>query len=125
MDDFSAHLKAVQKFTLFFLSICFFAWALLPEYRAYSMGLIVGTCVSYINAQYLAMKIQQLTKAVVEKTNRKVNLGFITRASIALLTVVLVVKYPEKIALSTTLAGLFVVQLATLLLGIVSNSRRK
>lgn len=125
MDDFTAHLKAVQKFTLFFLSFCFIAWAILPEYRAYAMGLIVGTCVSYINAQYLAMKLRQLTHAVVEKTNRKVNLGFITRAATALLAVVIVVKYEEHIALSTTLAGLFIVQLATLLLGIFSNNRRK
>ncbi len=78
-----------------------------------------------MNAQYLALKLRQVTKAVVEKTNRKVNLGFITRASTSLLAIVVAAKNPEQIALSTTLAGLFIVQLATLLLGIVSNVRRK
>ncbi|WP_127581075.1 ATP synthase subunit I [Paenibacillus koleovorans] len=125
MDEFTAHLKAVQKVTLFFLSFCLFAWAFLPDYRPYSLGLVVGVSVSYLNAQYLALKLRQLTKAVVEKTNRRVNLGFITRAATSLLTVVIVVKNPDKIALSTTLAGLFIVQLVTLLLGIVSNARRK
>jgi ATP synthase protein I len=118
MDEFAAHLKIVQKVALFFLSVCFFAWALLPDYRAYVAGLILGTAVSLLNSKYLAWKIDQLGQAVTEKTNRKINLGFVTRAAMALTAVVISIKN-EHIEFSTTLAGLFFVQLATLLLGII------
>jgi ATP synthase protein I len=124
MDDFSAHLKTVQRITFLFLSLCFMGWALFPPYRAYCAGLILGTSVSLINARYLAWKIEQLTQAIMEKSNRKVNMGFITRASIALLAILVSYRF-EQIAFSTTLAGLFFVQLATLLLGIISNFQRK
>jgi len=124
MDDFSAHLETVQKITLFFLSLCFMGWALFPAYRAYVSGLIVGTVASWINASYLAWKIRQLSQAAIDKTNRKINLGFVTRASVSLLAVVLSIRSGGQIALATTLIGLFVVQLATLLLGFVSIFRK-
>ncbi|TBL72947.1 ATP synthase subunit I [Paenibacillus thalictri] len=125
MDDFSAHLKTVQRVTLFFLSICFMGWALAPSYKLYFAGLILGTIASFVNARFLAWKIEQLTKAVIEKTNRKINMGFATRVSIALLAVLVAYKFKDHIAISTTLAGLFFVQLATLLLGIISRIRGK
>ncbi|MCS7460005.1 ATP synthase subunit I [Paenibacillus doosanensis] len=125
MDDFSAHLKTVQRMTIFFLSFCFMGWAVLPAYRVYFAGLILGTVVSMINSRYLAWKIEQLTKAVVEKSNRKVNLGFITRASVSLLAVLMAYKYEQQVAFSTTLAGLFFVQMATLLLGIISTLKAR
>lgn len=120
MDDFTAHLKTVQRITIFFLSFCFMGWAISPLYRDLFAGLILGTAVSLLNARYLAWKIEQLGQVVLEKTKRKVNLGFITRASMALIAVVVAYRFQGYVALSTTLAGLFFVQLATLLLGIIS-----
>ncbi len=124
MDEFSAHLRTVLKSTLFFLSVCFFGWAVLPPYRGYFAGLILGTAVSLINAQYLAWKIRQLSRAAEEKSGRRVNLGFVTRASTSLLAVLVSLRSPH-IEFSATLAGLFFVQLATLLVGIISNLRKK
>jgi ATP synthase protein I len=125
MDDFSAHVRAVFRTSLFFLSISFLGVAFLPEYRSYFFGFIVGLVISIVNSQYLSWKIRQLTEAVVHKTNRRINMGFITRASLSLLAILISLKY-EHIEFSTTLAGLFFVQLATLLLGIFSiGSNRK
>jgi ATP synthase protein I len=124
MNDFSTHLKQVQRVTIFFLSFCFLGWALLPQYQSEFAGLIVGTTVSYFNSKYLAWKIEQLGQAAAEKTNRKINLGFITRASMALIAVMASLKYAQ-IEFSTTLLGLFSVQLATLLLGILSLFQSK
>ncbi|WP_248929367.1 ATP synthase subunit I [Paenibacillus hamazuiensis] len=125
MDDFSAHLKTVQRMAFFFLSFCFMGWALVPQHRPYMAGLILGTCVSMINARYLAWKIEQLTKAVMEKSNRKINMGFITRASTSLLAILVCYRFQQQFAFSTTLAGLFFAQLATLLLGIISNFKQR
>ncbi|MCZ8514820.1 ATP synthase subunit I [Paenibacillus filicis] len=125
MDDFSGHLKTVQRIAIFFLSFCFMGWALAVNARPLFAGLILGTAVSWMNARYLAWKIGQLTTAVLEKSGRKINMGFITRAATSLLAVVIAYRFQEHVALSTTLAGLFFVQLATLLLGIFSNLRAR
>mgnify|MGYP001187777887 FL=1 len=122
MDDFAAHLQKTQRITFFFLSFCFFAWALFPPYRAYIAGLILGTAVSLINSLYLAWKIRQLTNAVLERSKRKINLGFVTRAAMALLAALLAWK-SEHVALSTTMAGLLFVPLATFLLAVAGNRR--
>jgi ATP synthase protein I len=125
MDDFSAHLKTVQNVFLFFLSFCLAAWALFVEYRPYSAGLMLGSVASMINARYLAWKIHKFTEAALEKKGRKVNLGFLTRAATAALAGLIAVRYPQHVALTTTIAGYFFAQLATLVVGIVSIGRSK
>lgn len=125
MDDFSAHLKTVQNVFLFFLSFCLAAWALLVDYRIYIAGLMLGSLASMINAKYLAWKIHKFTAAVIEQKGRKVNLGFPTRAAIAALAGLVASRYPEHVALITTIVGYFFAQLATLVLGILSIKRPK
>jgi len=125
MDDFAAHLKTVQNVFLFFLSFCLVAWALLVDYRPYSAGLMLGSIVSMINARFLAWKVVKFADAVVEKTPRKGSLGFLTRAAIAALAAIVAVRYPQYIALSTTIAGYFFAQLATIVLGILSIRKAK
>jgi ATP synthase protein I len=125
MDDFSAHLKTVQNVFLFFLSFCLAAWALFVEYRPYSAGLMLGSVASMINARYLAWKIHKFTDAALEKKGRKVNLGFLTRAATAALAALIAVRYPQHVALTTTIAGYFFAQLATLVVGILSIGRSK
>jgi ATP synthase protein I len=125
MDDFSAHLKTVQNVYLFFLSFCLAAWALFVEYRPYSAGLMLGSAASMINARYLAWKIHKFTDAALEKKGRKVNLGFLTRAAIAALAGLVAVRYPQQVALATTIAGYFFAQLATLVVGILSIGRSR
>jgi ATP synthase protein I len=125
MDDFSAHLKTVQNVFLFFLSFCLAAWALFVEYRPYTAGLMLGSVTSMINARYLAWKIHKFTDAALEKKGRKVNLGFLTRAAIAALAGLVAVRYPQHVALTTTITGYFFAQLATLVVGILSIGRSK
>jgi len=120
MDDFSATLKTVQNAFLFFLSFCLAAWALLVDYRIYFAGLMLGSIASMINARFLAWKINKMAAAAIEQKGRKVTLGFLTRAAIAALAGLVAVRYPQHIALTTTIAGYFFVQLATLVLGILS-----
>lgn len=125
MDDFSAHLKTVQNVFLFFLSFCLAAWAVLVEYRPYAAGLILGSAVSMINARYLAWKIQKFATAAIEKKGRKVNLGFLTRAAMAALAGLIAIRYPQHFAFTTTIAGYFFAQLATLVVGIFSIKKSK
>jgi ATP synthase protein I len=130
MNEFSAHLKTFQNAFFFFLSFCLVAWALFVEYRPYSAGLMLGSAVSMINARYLAWKIRKLSEKAIaagpeQKVPSKSNIGFLTRAAIAGLAGLIAVRYPEQIAVTTTIAGYLFAQLATLVLGIISVKRSK
>jgi ATP synthase protein I len=125
MDDFSATLKTVQNVFLFFLSFCLAAWALFVDYRVYIAGLMLGSVASMINARFLAWKINKLAAAAIEQKGRKVTLGFLTRAAIAGFVGLVAVRYPEQVALTTTIVGYFFAQLATLVLGILSIRKSK
>jgi ATP synthase protein I len=91
----------------------------------YVAGLMLGSIASMINAKYLAWKIHKFTNAVIEQKGRKVNLGFLTRAAIAALAGLVAFRYPQHVALTTTIVGYFFAQLATLVLGILSIKRAK
>ncbi|RTE08985.1 ATP synthase subunit I [Paenibacillus whitsoniae] len=125
MDEFSATLKTVQNIFLFFLSFCLAAWAFFVDYRVYIAGIMLGSLASMINARFLAYKINKMAAAAIEQKGRKVTLGFLTRAAIAGFAGLVAVRYPEQVALTTTIVGYFFAQLATLVLGIVSNRRSK
>ncbi|TDF93553.1 ATP synthase subunit I [Paenibacillus piri] len=128
MNDLSAHLKTVQNVFLFFLSFCLAVWAIFVDYRPYLAGLMLGSAASMINARYLAWKIRKLSEKVIaapseQKPPRQAGIGFLTRAAIAGLAGLVAVRYPQHVALATTVAGYFFAQLATLVLGIISIKR--
>lgn len=118
MDNFGAHLNIVRRISFLCLSACFLLWALLPQYKAYFAGLIIGITVSLINALHLAWKVRKVGHAAEHKTNRRVNLGFLTRASLALLAIIVALRY-DAAEFSTTLAGLFFAQLIAIAVGVV------
>jgi ATP synthase protein I len=124
MDDLTAHLGKVSKIAIFFLLACFVGWTLLPEYRGYLAGLLLGGAVSLINAHYLSFKIKQMSQNLVDKQNRRINLGFLTRASLAVLAIMLASK-SVHIEIVTTIIGLFLMQAATLLLGILFVAKKE
>lgn len=120
MDELAVHLRAVTRIALYFLSGMLLIWALLPNYRPLAAGFILGTAVSLFNAHYTAWKIRQMTRMILEQGRKRFNLGTITRASTSLLAVLISVRW-EQVAFSTTLAGLFVAQLVTVVVGIIFN----
>ncbi|NDI36844.1 ATP synthase subunit I [Chengkuizengella sediminis] len=125
MNNLSALTKNAYKITIYVLVACFVTWALLPHYRVYSAGLILGILVSLINARYLQWKIELMSEVAIKKLKRRVNDGFMTRASLSLIAVVISIKFEQHIAFSTTLAGLFFVQSLTFILGIISIKNSK
>ncbi len=125
MDEFSAHLHRVTRITLFLLAGLLMLWVFLIDYRPYFAGFIFGGAVSLLNSHYTAWKIRQLAElALQEGTRKRVNLGFITRASTSLIAVVVAVQTPD-IEFSTTLAGLFITQVISLGAGIYINIKEK
>lgn len=109
-------LKVIVRITLFMISALLLVWAFLPAYRTYASGFILGTTASLINAWLLILKIESLSKLTQQEGRKRVNLGTLSRMCVALLAVMVAVKYPQ-FNLVFTIAGLFSVQLATLLMG--------
>lgn len=124
MKDISAHLKTVALSAAVAIAVCAAGWLILPGLRSYFAGFILGTVVSVINFHYLAMKVRQISSAVVERTGRRVNLGFLTRASMAVLAVMVTLKF-EEFHIISTLAGIFFAQMITILLGVISYFHTK
>ncbi|SEN60525.1 ATP synthase subunit I [Paenibacillus sp. OV219] len=120
MDDLSGHLRTVTRITFFFLSLCFIGWALLPDYKPLFGGLILGAVASLANAFHLSWKVQRTGAFAVAGIKKRNNLGFLTRACIALLAAVIATRY-FSFSIYGTVAGLFVAQLATLILGFIAK----
>ncbi|RKN78829.1 ATP synthase subunit I [Paenibacillus ginsengarvi] len=124
MNDLSARLKTATRASYLMLCICFLGWAIFPQYKGVFAGLVIGIAASVINSLHLSWKIYRLTDLALGKTSRKTTLGFLTRACIVLLAVIVSTR-TFQFNLIATLAGLFFVQLATLVLGIISTVRDK
>lgn len=120
MNDLSVYLKTIYRISLSLFSVCLLVWAVIPEYRSLVAGLMLGMLVSLLNIWYLSMKIRQLSALAREGTRRRFNLGFLTRASMAVLAVMFAVKL-EQIDLAATIVGLFYAPSAILVLGILSR----
>jgi ATP synthase protein I len=123
MDELSAHLKAVTRIAIFFLSICFILWTGFPDFRGYALGLIIGTGASLINMRYLSMKVRQAADIAEAGQKRRFNLGFLTRAAIGVLAVMLAIRL-GNVELFGVIIGLLFWQVASLLLGILSIFRK-
>ncbi|MFD0871864.1 ATP synthase I chain [Chlamydia abortus] len=119
MNDLTAYMKTVSRAAMFFLAICLLVWALVPQAKPYAAGLVLGTVISLINARLLGAKIQAITRLVMENTGKRINSGFISRACMALIGTMICVKFPQ-FDLISMIIGLFFVQMATLLMGILS-----
>lgn len=122
MDDLSAHLRTVTRITFLFLSLCCIGWAIWPAHNSLFGGLGIGAVASLVNASHLSWKVQRIGANAAVQGSKRNNLGFFTRACIGLLAVVVATEY-FSLSLIGTVIGLFVAQLATLILGFRSKSR--
>jgi ATP synthase protein I len=115
MDD---QLKRVVRASLFIFSGALFIWILAPDYRSYAAGFMLGMMISIINGWILMTKIEQLGRNIVERAEKRVQLGFVSRICMSIIAVMIAVKLPQ-VDLVLTIIGLFYVQMATLLIGLL------
>ncbi|WP_409343724.1 ATP synthase subunit I [Paenibacillus sp. MBLB4367] len=124
MIDLSTHLRTLLRATLFLMAAGLVGWALVPWIRPYAAGVMLGAVGSLVNAHLLRYKIEMLGQQLVEKTQKRVGLGFVARLSVSLIAVMVAIKQPG-VDLPSTIVGLFFAQMVTLLLGIVTIFKRK
>lgn len=124
MDDLSVHLKTVAKYTLIFIFICAISALFVQPYQHYILGFALGAAAGLINAYYLSAKIVQLTQqaeAAEAHSTRPVRsqLGFLTRASVAVLAVLFALKN-DYFEVSAAILGLIIVPMFALFIGYIT-----
>ncbi|MFD2615497.1 ATP synthase subunit I [Paenibacillus gansuensis] len=124
MDELSARLKTVYRAALFFLSLCLLVWALYPPLRGMAAGLLIGTAASLVNMYYLSMKVRQAAEIAESGQKRRFNLGFLTRAAVGVLAVMLALRLGSDVELFGVILGLLFWQLAVLLAGLFHSFKR-
>jgi ATP synthase protein I len=123
MNDLSGFLKTISKLSLFVFAAGLILWALLVSYRPYIAGLLLGSAVSLLNFVYLGLKTRQLGDLIVQGEKKRINLGFLTRAALAVLAVMVAYK-SEHFDLASTVIGLFYAQTAAFVMGLFTVYRK-
>ncbi|TMV47124.1 ATP synthase subunit I [Paenibacillus mesophilus] len=123
MNDLAGFLKTISRSSMVLFAVGVVLWGALPSYRPYMSGLLLGMLVSYINVLYLGMKTRQLGELAIQRERKRFNLGFLTRASLAVLAVMFAYK-SEHVELVTTIIGLFYGQAALFVTAAIAFFRK-
>lgn len=104
MHEFEQMKFRQRKISLFFLGLmllCFFVTSLKPIF----LGLLLGGAVSFFNMSLLQNRVRAFSDAIVHG-NTAVSLGFFTRLTTSVVTVLIGLKFPEHIKIGALIIGL-------------------
>ncbi|RUS49164.1 ATP synthase subunit I [Cohnella sp. AR92] len=123
MNELPDLLKRVSRIAFFFLSMGCLGWAVWPAYQNVFGGFMIGVIGGMAISWHLAWKLVRIGDSVVSGRKPRSGLGFVTRACIGLLAGVISVRMLE-FNLAATVTGIIASPMATLVLGLISRSRR-
>ncbi|MEC0129266.1 ATP synthase subunit I [Paenibacillus pabuli] len=123
MSELTRYRRWMTVFIMYFLMICFLAAAFLPRVETIALGLALGTVTSWINASYLGRKVRRMLDDAAEGNLKRVNLGFLTRAALAVLAIFMAMQYPQYFNLYAVVVGLVIAQFSLLFIGILLSRK--
>lgn len=123
MSELTRYRRWMTVFIMYFLMICFLAAAFLPRVETIALGLALGTVISWINASYLGRKVRRMLDGAAEGNLKRVNLGFLTRAALAVLAIFVAMQYPQFFNLYAVVVGLVIAQFSLLFIGILLSRK--
>lgn len=104
MPDFREMFIRQRKWIFYLLSIYVLGWGF-TSYKTMFLGLILGTCFSYLNLWLLVRKTESFDKAITE--GKKVrSLGSLSRMATAGISVVIALRYPDYFQIIGVVLGL-------------------
>jgi ATP synthase protein I len=96
--------KKQQRLVFFLLSAYVLGWGF-TSYKSIFLGLILGTCFSFLNLWLLVRKTESFDKAVSE--GKKVrSLGSLSRMATAGIAVIIALRYPGDFNIPALVLGL-------------------
>ncbi|RAV03155.1 ATP synthase subunit I [Paenibacillus sp. YN15] len=124
MNELDILMRRIIRASLFFMSACLFAWALVPALKPYAAGLVLGVCTSLINGRILQSRIYAITRIALANTGKRASLGFLSRASTIFIALAICLRVPA-FHLGSTISGFFFVQTLAFLFGLGSAIQHK
>lgn len=123
MDDLSALMRRIFRSMFFFLSLGCLGWALWPAYKPVFGGFLIGAIGSLLGAWHLAFKTARVAEVAAAGRRSRSGFGFLSRAAIGLLAVVISVRTLNFNG-PATVAGLIAAPLVILVLGFLASRQR-
>ncbi|GAB6991291.1 ATP synthase subunit I [Paenibacillus pini] len=118
MSELSKYQKVLVIVTLCFLALCLLVSVILPAHRDILFGVVLGSAVSCINAFYLGMKVKQVSASAAGESQKRASLGFLSRAALSLLAVMIAYKNPAYLNMVAVAGSLLVAPVLLIIIGI-------
>lgn len=104
MPEFRVIYNRQRKWIFYLLSIYVLGWGF-TSYKTIFLGLILGTCFSFLNLWMLVRKTESFDKAI--SRGKKVrSLGSLQRMATAAIAVIIALKYPQYFHIIYVVVGL-------------------
>ncbi|MGN7762101.1 ATP synthase subunit I [Paenibacillus sp. 22594] len=123
MDDLSRYRKVLALATLCFVVVCVLAASVLPDFRNIGFGMALGGAIGCINVTYLGYKVRQVADTMAGEGKRRVSLGYLTRAALSLLGVMVAFKVPQVFNMVAVAGSLLLAPILLIIIGIGFSRR--
>ncbi|MDQ6595172.1 MULTISPECIES: ATP synthase subunit I [Bacillus] len=104
MPDFREIFTRQRKWNLYLLSIFVLGWGF-TSYKTVFLGLILGTCFSFLNIWMLTKKTEKFDKAF-DKGKKMKSLGSLQRMATAAIAVIIAMRWPNYFHVVSVVMGL-------------------
>ncbi|MBI0578118.1 ATP synthase subunit I [Neobacillus cucumis] len=104
MPDFREIFNRQRKWNLYLLSIFVLGWGF-TSYKTVFLGLILGTCFSFLNIWLLTKKTEKFDKAF-DKGKKMKSLGSLQRMATAAIAVIIAMRWPNYFHVVSVVMGL-------------------
>jgi ATP synthase protein I len=104
MPEFRVIYNRQRKWIFYLLSIYVLGWGF-TSYKTIFLGLILGTCFSFLNLWMLVRKTERFDKAIA-KGKKVASLGSLQRMATAAIAAIIALKYPQYFNIVFVVAGL-------------------
>ncbi|MDQ0061961.1 ATP synthase subunit I [Paenibacillus harenae] len=117
-------MKTAVRVLLYLLAACLLVWALAPEWRIVTLGLLLGLAASSMNAFLLRRRVEMVTHGAAGTGPRKMGLGLGSRIATVLLVAMIAYRFPEKFSMPAALIGCMVMPFILLAAAYFHNKRQ-
>ncbi len=119
--NYKIKVARIVKYTFILLFI--FLLGIFTPYYKFFAGLLLGGAISLLNTYYTSRKIDRLGEIVSQSDEgsqrRHLSTGMSTRIATSVLIVLVAIQFPEYFNLYTTIFGLFIAQLLSVVDSII------
>ncbi|WP_379129959.1 ATP synthase subunit I [Paenibacillus sp. sgz500958] len=123
MDELSRYRKVLALATLCFVVICVLSAFVIPSHRNIPLGMALGGAIGCINVIYLGYKVRQVSDTMAGEGKRRMSLGFLTRAALSVLGVMVAFRAPQYFHMIAVAGSLLLAPVLLIIIGLGFSRR--